>query len=494
MEVRAESTAPPLLATEALPWTESWAKRLTSARQAQQTWQQLAPSRRMSYCRRFAALIAHRADELVRSVTAPQLSRQEILATELFPLAEGARSLARQGARELRICRVRPAGYPWWLPGPVIETRRAPWGIVLIVGPQTSPLLTPGLQMLQALAAGNAVLMKPGREGTASALALRMLFVEAGGDPALVQILSEDIEDVRAAIELGVDHVVVTGALASARAVSRQTAETLTPTTLAVASHHACFVQSEADIESAARAISQGLTLPTSADSTAFWRIYVDQRRQPDLVDALQRYAADWQPRPIPESAVLAGQQWVQDLVADGAKLAWNSAAPAGGWLPAVLLDVHLPTFRKPVETAVPVALVMTCVDEEQALELARQCPRPSLACVFGAPRLAADFARRLPAGCVTINAPATVAQWPEVSRPSARGPGVTRGPEGLRDMTRTTVLIEPSPRRRSLFDPACQSAERLQGLLNLRHGQSFRQRWQGLLQYMSGAEPPQQG
>lgn len=491
MDVRAESTTSPLLATATPAWTESWVRRLASARQAQQTWQKLPAAQRMKFFRRFAALVGHRADELIRSVPTPQLSRQEILAGELLPLAEGARWLARRSAQVLRTRREKLSGQPWWLPGAVIETRREPWGIVLLVGPQTSTLLFPGIQMLQALAAGNSVLMKPGHDGTASALALRMLFVEAGGDPALVQILSEDIEDVRAAIEVGVDHVVLSGSLTSARAVSRQTAETLTPTTLAVASHEACFVQADADIEFAARVISRGLTQPSPADSTALLRIYVAQPRQADLLNALERHAADWRPRPISESATLAAQRFVDDIVADGAKLAWPRPATDAGWLPVVLSDVHVPTFHKRLEAAAPVALLMTCADDEQALELARQSPCPSLASVFGAPRQAAEFARRVPAGCVIVNAGAAPEHDPRVSRPSAQGNGVTCGPEGLRHMTRTVVIVEQRRTWRSPLDPAEIPAERLQGLLNLLHGQSWKQRWQGLLQFLREGDRP---
>ena len=57
-----------------------------------------------------------------------------------------------------------------WLRGVSVEIRREPFGIVLVVGASNYPLFLPGVQALQALVAGNAVLIKPGLVASRAAI------------------------------------------------------------------------------------------------------------------------------------------------------------------------------------------------------------------------------------------------------------------------------------------------------------------------------------
>ena len=66
--------------------------------------------------------------------------------------------------------------------------------MVLIIAPANYPLFLPGVQALQALVAGNAVLWKPAPGGTAAAEALRDVLVGCGLDPPLLQLLDESAQ------------------------------------------------------------------------------------------------------------------------------------------------------------------------------------------------------------------------------------------------------------------------------------------------------------
>ena len=53
-------------------------------------------------------------------------------------------------------------GRPLWLGGVTSVLHREPFGLVLVIAPANYPIFLPGVQVLQALVAGNAVLLKPG--------------------------------------------------------------------------------------------------------------------------------------------------------------------------------------------------------------------------------------------------------------------------------------------------------------------------------------------
>ena len=84
----------------------------------------------------------------------------ETLAAEILPLLECCRFLEREAKRVLRAER-RTCRVPLWLRGTVVDVVREPFGTVLVVAPGNYGLMLAGVQALHALAAGNAVVVKP---------------------------------------------------------------------------------------------------------------------------------------------------------------------------------------------------------------------------------------------------------------------------------------------------------------------------------------------
>jgi acyl-CoA reductase-like NAD-dependent aldehyde dehydrogenase len=84
-----------------------------------------------------------------------------------------------------------------WLAGAEAEIRHEPLGVVLILAPGNYPLFQPGVQLVQALVAGNAVLLKPAPGCTAPLAPLRELLKDAGLPPQLVRLLDQDIASAR---------------------------------------------------------------------------------------------------------------------------------------------------------------------------------------------------------------------------------------------------------------------------------------------------------
>lgn len=471
---------------------------IRAARQAQRSWSETALPARLKIVRRFAALVAHRSEELCRTVQLPQRESIETYTSELVPLADAAHYLASQAKYWLKPRWESRRGRPLWAFRIAVQTRRQPWGIVLIIGPSNYPLFLPGVQMLQALTAGNSVLLKPGRQSSAAAHALRMLWVEAGGSAALVHILPEEIESVQAAIATGVDHIVMTGSSAGGRAVSNLAHQQLTPLTLELSGCDALFILPSGNLELATRAISFGLTFNGSATCIAPRRVFVDAVRVEDLKLALHRAAADWKAKPVEPLASQRAKEAIHQAVATGAGIVTGEVPEDDRWCPVVLADVTPTMSIAQSDLFAPITSLITYTSPREALDAARQCPYALGASVFGLPSEAAEFAREVSAGCVVVNDLIAPTADPRVSFCgwNQSGYGVTRGPEGLLQMTRVNVIAEQRGSWRPHLDPnGHPPLSLLRGLMNWSHGNTLTQRLQGLSQlfstFMAAGKPP---
>ena len=139
---------------------------LGQARAAQQIWARTGVRERLAILRRARHRIAATAEEIAQSVPCDQpgalhRSVADTLVSEVLPLVEACRFLEREAAWILAPQRLSSHNRPFWLRRVTAETRREPLGVVLIIAPANYPLFLPGVQALQALAAGNAVLWKP---------------------------------------------------------------------------------------------------------------------------------------------------------------------------------------------------------------------------------------------------------------------------------------------------------------------------------------------
>lgn len=179
---------------------------LAEIRKVQEVWATTPLADRLAIVRRFRHLLAEsalRLAEISRATTGRPLA--ETLTAEVLPLADACRFLEREASRLLRPRYLGRSGRPLWLQGMRAEVRREPHGVVLIIGPSNYPLFLPGVQTVQALAAGNAVLLKPGARGGPIARRFAELLYAAGLDNRLLQVLPEEPESARHAIACGVD-------------------------------------------------------------------------------------------------------------------------------------------------------------------------------------------------------------------------------------------------------------------------------------------------
>jgi acyl-CoA reductase-like NAD-dependent aldehyde dehydrogenase len=471
------------------------AAQVAAARAAQRTWEALPVRRRLGPVRALRRLLATECDALCAAV-ARDLGKPavEVVGGDVLPTADACRFLEREAARLLRPRRVPGRLRPLWLFGQADTVHRRPRGAVGVIGTWNFPLFLNGVQLVQALTAGNAVVWKPSEVAPESARVLFDLLRQAGYPPDLVQLLPPTrVAGVELA-EADIDHLVFTGSAATGRLLARRLGERLVSSTLELSGCDALFVLDDADVNLAARAAWFGALLNNGQTCLAVRRAFVQRPVYAPFCDALRELAKAAPPRrlALPAQAEQA-ERLVGQAVAEGGRLLTDGAPPAQAgpdeWQPAVVADARPDMAVCREASFAPLLAVLPFDGVEEALDLAGRCPFALGASVFtGRPARAAELAPRLRAGVVTVNdviVPTAHPATPFGGRGDS-GWGVTQGAEGLLEMTVPQVVSVRGGRFRPHYDlvqggdKVLAQGELLRGLLEGGHAPTLGRRLRG--------------
>jgi acyl-CoA reductase-like NAD-dependent aldehyde dehydrogenase len=457
------------------------------ARAAQARWAATPLGDRLDRLKRLRHAIAARAEELVSALSAvpgrdPSLS----LTAEIAPLADAIRFLERAAPGLLRAKRLGARGRPVWLFGHEARISRAPLGVVLVIGPSNYPLLLPGVQALQALAAGNAAVVKPGTNGRVAAQVLARFAADSGIDPRLLPVLDESPEDAQAAIAAGVDKVVLTGGVRAGRAVLRELAGRLVPATMELSGSDAVFVLPGADLEIVAKSLAWGLALNAGATCIAPRRVFAMRDAMPALQDMLRPLIERLKPQPVARAAAENAIRLAEDAMKAGARplLPWSKPGAGAPFPPLVLTGADSRMALLGEDVFAPVLSLAAVEGPEHALAEDALCPYALGASVFGPEEAAREFALRVRAGIVTINDLIVPSADPRLpfGGSGLSGFGRTRGAEGLLEMTAAKAVTVRRGGFRPHLDPGADGAGLARGYLDAAHGAYLGQRLRGLM------------
>lgn len=470
------------------------------ARFAQAAWAGRPLARRLDPIRALRHAIGDDPDRFASAVTLPQRSRAaETLAAEVLPLADACRFLEREAWRWLATRRLGRRGRPWWLAGVTAEVRHEPIGVVLIVGPSNYPLLLPGVQALQALAAGNAVLVKPGRGGTDAVIVVAEALARGGLPPDLFQVLPEPPEAVEAAIAAGIDKVVLTGSAATGAAVLAGLAPRLVPSVMELSGCDAVFIREDADLDRVVRALVFGLSFSGSATCIAPRRVFVHRTLAAELESRLRAAVTAVPARPVDPEAAARALQLAAEALSQGARLVAGAPERGPAMRPVVLAGAAATMALLREDVFAPVLALVEVKGDDDALERAAACPYALGASIFGGEDGALRLAARIRAGSVVINdiiVPTADPRLPFAGR-GRSGFGATRGADGLLEMTVTkSVSVRRGASARHLDGARDEDLPLFRAYLRAVHGGALGGRVRGLRDLLRAAAggPAQSG
>ncbi len=446
-------------------------KAVETARRAFAVWGGLRLDERLQLVERFHSVLLRRADELAELITRetgkPLI---ESHGAEIFGVLETCRWLEAHARAILS-----PAGVE--LNSVFFRGKKAykvfePLGVIAVISPWNFPFAIPVEAILNALAAGNTVVLKPSPKTPAISLAIEKLFADAGFPAGVVSVVHGDKDQAAALVRSDVSRVVFTGSVPGGKAIMSLAAEKLHPLTLELGGKHAAIVLADADLDKVAPAIVWGAFTNAGQACASIERVYAER----SVADRLGARVSELTGRLVVGDGLTPGvdvgpmidtdqvervQAQVADAVSGGARiLAGGTTAPELGpcfYRPTVLVDVTEKMRVAAEETFGPVLPIIAVDSVDEAIELANGSHLGLGASIWTANIARAEsLARRLQAGMVWVNDGLYSHSCPDAPWGGVKASGFGRKGSacGLLDFTFVKLISAARQGRRDWYYP----------------------------------------
>ncbi|NYE63409.1 succinate-semialdehyde dehydrogenase/glutarate-semialdehyde dehydrogenase [Duganella sp. 1224] len=416
---------------------------LDGARDSFDLWRRTAPAERARVLHAAAALMRQRAAHIATQLTLEEgkplaESRDEVLrAADYFDWFAGE-------ARRID-GRVVPANRP----GVQQLVKRQAIGPVAAFTPWNFPAITPARKLAAALAAGCSIILKPGEESPATALALARCLDDAGLPKGVLQVVFgvPDMVSARLIASPVIRKVTFTGSVPVGRLLSERAAAGVKPITLELGGHGPVLVFDDADLDAAAsegaasrfRGTGQICIAPTRflVQRGAYHRFterFVAATGRlvvGDGLDEATQVGPLANPRQLAKIAAL-----VEDAVEQGARVLSGGRRldrPGYFYAPTVLADVPMSARIMHEEPFGPIAVLRPFDTLADGLAEANRLPYALSAYAFTRDaRTALDVGDGLEAGMIGINQYRMVATELPFGGMQESGHGSEGGAEGI--------------------------------------------------------------
>ena len=288
---------------------------------------------------------------------------------------------------------------------------RQPLGTVLIISPWNYPIHLLLMPLIGAIAAGNAVVVKPSELAPETSHLMARLFA-AYLDPDAIRVVEGAVDETTELLEFPWDHIFYTGNGAVAKIIMAAAAKHLTPVTLELGGKSPVWVDESADIEAAAGWIAWGKFLNAGQTCVAPDYVLATPAVVESLIEALGRRVADMygtDPHASSDFGRIVNARHVDRLVA----LSGSGTVAFGGGFdreerflaPTVLRDVSIDDAVMGEEIFGPILPIITVAGLDEAITIINGREKPlALYCFTGRADVRTAFIERTTSGGLAIN------------------------------------------------------------------------------------------
>jgi betaine-aldehyde dehydrogenase len=376
-------------------------------------WRNTTPSDRQKALLKFADAVEARADELVALESQNTGKPLGLTASEELPPAVDQ---IRFFAGAARLLEGRSAGQ--YMNGFESYVRREPVGVCAQVTPWNYPLMMAIWKIAPAIAAGNAVVLKP--SDTTPVTTVRLAEIAGEFFPAgLFNVVLGDRDTGRALVEHKTPQMVsITGSVRAGMEVAGSAAADLKRTHLELGGKAPVVVFADADIAAAAASIAEAGYFNAGQDCTAATRVLVHAAAYDEFVAALAEQAQgiktglpddeDVLYGPVNNAGQLARVAGFIDRLPDHAVLSAGGARVGERgyfWSPTVVSGLRQTDEIIQNEVFGPVITVQKFTDEAEALSYANGVEYALASSVWTRDHgTAMRMTQNLDFGCVWVN------------------------------------------------------------------------------------------
>ncbi|MDR0402487.1 MAG: aldehyde dehydrogenase family protein [Treponema sp.] len=448
---------------------------IENARAAQKIWEEKPYRERAACLKKAAGALASDMDCIVETIHGDNGKLPlDALAAELLPALLAMKYYLRRGKRFLAPRRIRGGSLLMFNKRSVLVHK--PWGVVGIISPWNYPFSIPFSEVVMALLAGNAVLLKTASLTPRVGAALEKIFTAAELPPGLFNYVEMEGRNAGPAFigtvrNPGVDKLFFTGSSAVGRELMALASPRLLPLVLELGGADAALVRADADLDRAAAGVVWAGFSNAGQSCGGVQRVIVHASVYGAFLEKLRslteklRAGTDLGPMASVRQKQAVYRQ-LKECIAGGAVV--SAISPGPGFedqkspdVPAVVLTgvkPDMPVMRD--EVFGPVVAVIPAGDDEEALAIANASPYGLTGSVWSRNRRRARaLASRINAGAVMVNDHLMshgLAETPWGGF-GASGLGRTHGESGFMEMLKTRVVVDdilPGVKRNLFWQP----------------------------------------
>ncbi len=390
------------------------------ARQAQAAWEILGFDGRKPFFDRLSAYMLDHYEEIAKFISRengkPYL---EAILAEVYPSIDVVNYYSKR-AKKLLADRKIPIRVFKFM-GKKSYIMYKPAGVVGIISPWNYPFAIPFSEIIMALVAGNAVILKPSELTPLIGRKIKELLDAAGFPDGIFSVVYGDGRIGAELVKAQLSKLIFTGSVATGKRIMATAAENLTPVVLELGGKDPMIVLKDADIDMSARGAVWAGFMNSGQTCASVERVYVDESIKDAFVervmfytgkirqgDTLENESTDMGSM-IDQRQLTVVENHVKDASSKGAKILTGGNRPENlkGYFykPTVLVDVNHTMQVMTDETFGPLLPIMTFKNEDEAVRLANDSRYALTASVWSKNIGRAEvLARRLVAGTVTVN------------------------------------------------------------------------------------------